>query len=956
MPQPSAAEVFNDAIALAPEQWPAFLDRVCDGDDALRSEVASLLEVYVQHPPPPMPQAGGATPERVGRYRILGELGRGGMGRVFLAEDPSLHRRVALKMLPWRLGYDPQRLARFRREAKILASLSHPHIATVFSLEQVDDVPFLTMEWVPGEGLASRLARPGAGGLSAADVLRIASQIISALEAAHERGIIHRDLKPANVILTKEGNVKVLDFGLAKMKDDPPDGAAEESERDEQRRELESTSSRDHEPVRGVGSLGFYGPHAIHTSGSETIPGSILGSPGYMSPEQIRGGEIGPQTDLWSFGCLLYECLTGSPAFPGQTGAERMSRTLESEPNWPPLNDRMSAAILRIVRKCLVKDPVHRVARVSEVRDELERISREEALDRVVSATLRSRLIGVTMRQRLLRVLAATAALFLLLALFRSQSGGQTENDPLRKLTTNGSVFSFDLSPDDRTVAYATTWGALVLLDLNTGIEIELFRIPDLSTVIWSPDGRTILAQSAATYLVDVESRVSTRIGIANFHAFDWTDDGDGVVGSILAPSEFGTDRLVLLEATSSDTTSYPLDPDIKFITNIQCSPTGPELLVYGTASDGGPACWITDRIGTPIQRLSIVSRCIHWSPGGDAVLYLSGDEPSVLRRVQIVRGPDGELDADSAIAELTGGTSEIVPFHSGSKIMSLTGASTSMLWSLERRGQNWTRRALRVDRGLWHPRISPDGRNVAVTDCSEPDVGIEVLSLDTATSATKIDDPSVWIAWSPDGRSIAYRSTKSQLLSVVDLSSGATRVLSNERCHGYVYWYPSEHLRYQPISTANRDYRSMESATEAERTLLDESRGTAFQSAISPDGRWMALAGNRNGVKNVAVWLVDLIEGTETNLYDGAAAPIGWSDDGSWVYAARAEPVGERGMVEEAEVIRIPVRGGEAELMVQLPAGNLLNWSDADISPNGSRVVATIHQVSRDLWVSTID
>ena len=258
MPQPSAAEVFNDAIALAPEQWPAFLDRVCDGDDALRSEVASLLEVYVQHPPPPMPQAGGATPAHVGRYRILGELGRGGMGRVFLAEDPSLHRRVALKMLPWRLGYDPQRLARFRREAKILASLSHPHIATVFSLEQVDDVPFLTMEWVPGEGLASRLARLGAGGLSAADVLRIASQIISALEAAHERGIIHRDLKPANVILTKEGNVKVLDFGLAKMKDDPPDGAAEESERDEQRRELESTSSRDHEPVRGVGSLGFY--------------------------------------------------------------------------------------------------------------------------------------------------------------------------------------------------------------------------------------------------------------------------------------------------------------------------------------------------------------------------------------------------------------------------------------------------------------------------------------------------------------------------------------------------------------------------------------------------------------------------------------------------------------------------------------------------------------------------
>lgn len=207
MPQPSTADIFNDAIALGPEEWPAFLDRVCGGNEALRSDVESLLAVYVQHPPPPLPQAGGATPERVGRYRILGELGRGGMGRVFLAEDPSLHRRVALKMLPWRLGYDPKRLARFRREAKILASLSHPNIATVFSLEQVDDVPFLTMEWVPGEGMASRLARLDAGGLHPSDVLRIASQIISALEAAHDRGIIHRDLKPANVILTPEGNV-----------------------------------------------------------------------------------------------------------------------------------------------------------------------------------------------------------------------------------------------------------------------------------------------------------------------------------------------------------------------------------------------------------------------------------------------------------------------------------------------------------------------------------------------------------------------------------------------------------------------------------------------------------------------------------------------------------------------------------------------------------------------------
>lgn len=681
-----------------------------------------------------------------------------------------------------------------------------------------------------------------------------------------------------------------------------------------------------------------------------------------MSPEQVRGGEVGPQTHLWAFGCLLYECLTGRPAFPGQTGTERMSRALESEPSWPQPDDPVSAAIVRLVKKCLIKDPVQRISRVSEVRDEIVRISREAVMDPPAPATLPSRLIGITVHQRLSRLLAATVFALLLVALIRSEDGGPAEIGPLRRLTTSGSVSSFDLSPDDRTAAYATTWGALVLLELETAKEIELFRSPGLSKVNWSPDGRTILVGSRvgarhASYLVDVESRASVRVEALNFNALDWTHDGKGIVGVIPVPNNgAGVERLALLEVPSWRMTSYPLDPGINLVSGVQCSPTGSELLVYGTASDGGVACWIAGRIGGPTMRLPIRGYYARWAAGGDAVLYLTLGETPVLRRLQ-TNGLRSTFDDDSEVAELTSYAPSFVPFHSGSQILLSTWSSTSTLWSFERRGEDWTRRALYVESGpLFHPRLSPDGRSVAVADCNEPDVGIVVLPLDTATSPMRIDQPCLWIAWSPDGRSIAYRSTESELLTAVDLSSGATRVLSNDRCHGYVYWYPSEHLRYQPVSTTVRGYRWIESATDAERPFPDGRRGTVFQSAVSPDGRWMALAGNRNGIEEVVVWLVDLVEGTETILHDGAAAPIGWSADGTWVYAARSEPFGEHGIVEEAEVIRIPVGGGEAETVVQLPAGDLVQWSDADISPDGSRVVATIMQRSNDLWVSEID
>ena len=243
------------------------------------------------------------------QYRIVDKLGEGGMGEVWKALDTTLDREVAIKVLPEVFSQDPERLARFEREAKLLASLNHPNIATVHGLHEADPstgsgqggLRLLAMEMADGEDLASRLSR---GPLPVDEMLAVAVQVAAALEAAHSKGVVHRDLKPANVVLTHEGQAKVLDFGLAKAVE--PDAAS------------------------ASGSLSL---SPTMTSGG-TVAGMILGTAAYMSPEQARGMPVDRRTDLWSFGCLMFECLTGEQLFRGETASDSMAAILSNEPDW----------------------------------------------------------------------------------------------------------------------------------------------------------------------------------------------------------------------------------------------------------------------------------------------------------------------------------------------------------------------------------------------------------------------------------------------------------------------------------------------------------------------------------------------------------------------------------------------------------------------------------------------
>jgi serine/threonine-protein kinase len=278
---------------------------------------------------------------RLGSYEIIAPLGAGGMGEVYRARDTKLGREVAIKALPAAFAAAPERLARFQREAQTLASLNHPNIAAIYGLEDSSGTPHLVLELVEGETLAAHLTR---GPMPPSDALRIGIQVAAALEAAHERGVVHRDLKPGNVMLTPRGAAKVLDFGLATS--DVPRPSTDSS--------LSPTLS---------------------VPAGATATGTILGTAAYMSPEQARGKPVDRRSDVWSFGCLLFECLTGRPAFGGETPSDLIARILERDPDWSALPAGAPPRVREILRRCLRKEAEARPRDIRDVRLELEEMT-----------------------------------------------------------------------------------------------------------------------------------------------------------------------------------------------------------------------------------------------------------------------------------------------------------------------------------------------------------------------------------------------------------------------------------------------------------------------------------------------------------------------------------------------------------------------------------------------------
>jgi len=467
---PDVSRVFAEAVALEGPARGAYLDRACGSDQALRNAVASMLAAHdeagsfgeVAIAGEPATSRRLEPGRRLGQYRIDALIGVGGMGEVYRAHDTKLGRDVAVKVLPDSFAHDPDRRARFEDEARALAALNHPHVGAIYGIEDTSDVAALVLELVEGPTLDERLS---AGPLATEEIVGIARQLAEGLEAAHDRGIVHRDLKPGNIKLTPDGNVKILDFGLAKAVVAPGRDPSTDS------------------PV---------------SPRQATRVGAIVGTAAYMSPEQARGLPVDKRTDIWAFGCVLFEMCTGSPAFAGETVSDTLQAVLEREPDWHAVAASTPRAITRLLRRCLTRDPKLRLRDIGEARIALATSDTPESTPHVTPRkTARRALVGA------LGLVALASSVGV--GIYWAPPAPAPTQVRFHVLPPDGSVFQFhpawpgfSVSPDGSQLAFvtdSTRSGGVPRIWRRAMGDIEAEPVPGTDGafgVSWSPDGRSL--------------------------------------------------------------------------------------------------------------------------------------------------------------------------------------------------------------------------------------------------------------------------------------------------------------------------------------------------------------------------------------------------------------------------------------------------------------------------------
>jgi serine/threonine-protein kinase len=484
--------VFAGARALPASDRQAYLNAACAGNEALRHEVESLLALderaksFLESPAvvwgdgTPHPAQLRIEGRRLGVYHVRTLLGVGGMGQVYGARDTQLNRDVALKLLPDAVASDPDRLARLTREARTLASLNHPHIAAIYGFVEADGIRALVMELVEGEDLSQRIAR---GPIPLAEALPMAKQITEALGAAHEQGIIHRDLKPANIKVRADGMVKVLDFGLAKTVEPRSWSAA-------------AAAHGNSPPLTPPATL--------------TAAGVILGTPAYMSPEQSKGRAADRRSDVWAFGVVLYEMLTGQNPFQGDDVSETLASVLTRQPDWTVLPAASPPPIRRLLRRCLERDPTRRLADMADARLDLDDALSGSDADAPVVHPISPRRERLAWASALLLVGMAAAGSVVWATrstsirpdttrtiLSVAPTGDASGGNPLEQRVGSArpTRTAVALSPDGKTLVFGAIWGGRQQLYARAMAQLSATLITGTSggdNPFFSPDGQWV--------------------------------------------------------------------------------------------------------------------------------------------------------------------------------------------------------------------------------------------------------------------------------------------------------------------------------------------------------------------------------------------------------------------------------------------------------------------------------
>jgi serine/threonine-protein kinase len=787
-----------------------------------------------------------ATRSLVGRqfgtYRIEALVGSGGMGAVYRARDLRLGRAAAIKVLlePW--TRDPERLARLDREARALAALNHPHIATIYGVEEADGIRALVMEFVEGDTLAERIARPPA--LEPIEAFAIARQIAEALDAAHEKGIVHRDLKPANIKLSPDGAVKVLDFGLARLTASP-----------------------------AADLLASQTTQAV----AATAEGAILGTVAYMSPEQTRGEQADKRADIWAFGCVVYELLTGRRAFPGSSTADTVAAILAKEPDWSAVPAATPLPVRRLMARCLEKDRKRRLRDIGNVPidfDDAVRPTVQEAPPRV-------RRWRLALMASLLVLTGGATAWFL-------HPAGSDAPVPTRFLielevgSPDASVNAFEVSPDGRYLVFEVVGpehGELRIRELNEPNARTLAAVPESVSAapFFSPDSRWIgFFSEGKLKKISTDGGASVVLADApSPRGGTWGDD-QTIVFAPLARS-----GLLRVSADGGDVQTLTT-PDAA---RGETGHTNPALLPGSTGI-------VFSARGSTDEQQTVAAVALG---GGPHLTLLRGSQPHYARTGHLLFQDEGALLAvpfDTATLSVRGGATAMLDdvrmftiSTTGTLFFrnSRAAGRNTVLW-VDRRGSS---EALPFPPGDHiRPRLSPDGSRIAVN------TGRSIAIFDLRSGGftrLSFEGSAGWPAWTPDGRRLIYGSirpgTSWDLAWIPADGSGREELLliDEEIQHPGVMSPDGTTVAYQEVGPGGWDIGVLSIGNPESARAFQGTTAREESPYFSPDGRWLAFVSDASGSRQVYVRPV-AGDGRWQVSTGGGIEPV-WSGSGKEIF-----------------------------------------------------------------------